>query len=390
MTSGALAYDAAAAAWFEALRQGSSSTWAEWRADHPQVSAASTRPACSGLQLEVIRRVAAVGPLPGFDRLADTIASTPAFGRGLGDVPLPWPGRQAFGPPAVEPETLPAEQLLRVAVPALVRLGSRLPVPPPPAVPSNGRRWRRGYVVTGPPSYAASVRDQLRAAGLRVGGRRGTGIVVIAPFEHAMFDVWTHRVRAGGAIGWRRFWTIRSRAGRLPVGVDVGTQITRISQRTRSVHVVIGADPSVIARQVADIVGVPVAAPMEESWRRTDLRRRINRVAADGSGSIAARVLALAPPDPARIPRAPRAHRRWAEETGRRLAGEVQALVASGGYPVHGNIADLLGATDPGADAPVSTTAEETLELAVHAIRGIWPCVRSGAGTSSGSGAGDG
>ena len=183
---------------------------------------------------------------------------------------------------------------------------------------------------------------------------------------------------------------ILTRAGRLPVGVDVGTQITRISQRTRSVHVVIGADPSVIARQVADIVGVPVAAPMEESWRRTDLRRRINRVAADGSGSIAARVLALAPPDPARIPRAPRAHRRWAEETGRRLAGEVQALVASGGYPVHGNIADLLGATDPGADAPVSTTAEETLELAVHAIRGIWPCVRSGAGTSSGSGAGDG
>ena len=366
------AYDDAVGAWFGALRRGDARTWAQWLGTHPDIEPAPARTAGSALQLEVARRVAAGGAIPGLDALVDTIAATPAFGRGLGDVPMPWPGAHPFGPPPCDPEMLPAEQLLRVAVPVLVRLGARLPAALPVAGPRAGHWWRRGFAVSGPPTYAAAISEDLRVAGLRVGGHGLTGIVVAAPFERAMFALWSRRVASGGAIGWRRFWMIRSRQDQLPFGVDVAAQIERLAGRTRALHVVVGESSTTIAQRIARITGVPVSNPVEESWRRVDLHRRINRVASVGGEAIGARVLALLPPEATRVPGAPRACRPWAGSNGRLQVAAIRAAATAGGYPVHGNPAELLGASDMGAERPMVTTADATLDLAVHAIREAW------------------
>jgi len=385
------AYDDAVAGWYTHLHGGGTDTWARWlNADRsePAVSA----PRTTAVQLELVRRLGELGELPRFGALAEAVVATPAFGRGSLEMPLPWPEAPTYGPRAVPPEDLPAGELLRVAAPVLARLVPRLPEAPPRPAPAGGRWWRRAVTVTGPPALAGPLRRQLLAAGLRDRSRNATRIVLAAPFEQAMFGLWSVRVAEGASVRWSRFWQIRSRADRVPPAFNAA-RLARLAPGPHDrTHLVIAADRDLAARTVAELSGVAVDLPPSPEWAEVDLRRRLNRVVEATTdpprrAALGARLAALLREHPecssgsggsGESVAPPRAERAWAVATGIRLADDVASLVATGGYPVHGNPADLLGAPDPGVDAPVTTTAERTLHLALVAVRAAWAQLEGG------------
>ena len=366
------AYDDAVAGWFDHLRGGGTRTWERWLPNSTPATAGTGALRSSSLQLELVRRLAEGGELPRFGTLADEIVATPAFGRGRTEVPLPWPEAPAYGPRPVAPEDLPAPELLRVAAPLLARLVQRLPGTAAPPQVGAGRWWRRAVTLAGPPDLVHPLRRQLLTAGLRRSGRNATRIVLAAPFEQAMFGLWADRVRAGASVRWARFWQIRSHADRVPPPLDAA----RLILGAPGSHLVIAVDPDLVARAVAELSGVPVTPPALPTWAAVDLRRRLNRVVeattpAEQRTLLGERLTALLPDDTDRVVPPPRAEREWASTTAARLAADVTGLAAAGGYPVHGNPADLVGASDPGVDAPV-TTADRTLRLALVAVRAAW------------------
>lgn len=377
------AYDDAVAGWCSHLRDGGTDTWARWLSTRPVEATGAAVPRTSSLQLELVRRLALAGELPRFGALADAVVATPAFGRGHTEVPLPWPDLPAYGPRPVAPEDLPPGDLLRVAAPVLARLVGRLPDEPRPPAATGGRWWRRAVTVAGPPALADPVRRQLLAVGLRDGGRNVTTIVLAAPFERAMFALWSSRIAAGASVRWARFWQIRSRADRVPPSLDAARLVREAPGAPDRIHVVVATDPGVVARIVTELSGAPVSPPAPPTWAAVDLRRRLNRVVegtTDPStrAALGDRLTALLPDDVDEAVAPPRAERAWAGATGARLADDLAKVAAAGGYPVHGNPADLLGAPEPGVDAPVTTTADRTLQLALVAVRAAWERLEGG------------
>ena len=191
------------------LRAGSTATWAEFLADGVRAPRPSSPGRTAPLGAHSWYGGLAASPEPGlpdFAGLADLVLSTPPPGRGLVDTPLPWPEREEqFGTPAVAPEELPAEELLRVASRGAGPAAHRAPrgdldeAAPRPAARGRWRPWRRRFTLMGAPLTAELVRAALRARGLREGGTRRTYLVLAAPLEQLMFERWSARVRAGGA-----------------------------------------------------------------------------------------------------------------------------------------------------------------------------------------------
>jgi len=103
--------------WLDHLRSGGTTPWAEW--DETASSSGARIP--SAQHLELLRRVnlAAGGRLaPG---MADRLLAAPTTGRGRGDLGLSGEAASAFGPAPVDPGTLTADDVLRVAAAALTR-----------------------------------------------------------------------------------------------------------------------------------------------------------------------------------------------------------------------------------------------------------------------------
>ena len=167
-------YDEAVTGWADHLRSGGTTTWSVWLEDGPG-TATPTRPLPDGVHLELLRRLnTAAGDelVPG---LADLVLSTASPGRGLVDVPLPWPpDPPRYGSPAIDPERLPEEELIRLATGVIVRLLPGLPDPEVPAEPSSlPVPWRRRFLCTAPPGRPplCGAASWARASSRVTGGR---------------------------------------------------------------------------------------------------------------------------------------------------------------------------------------------------------------------------
>jgi hypothetical protein len=367
------AFEAAAWSWVEHLRSGGTTTWREWRGQRHPAAASPAAPLPSAAQLEVVRRLAeqAVGEET-ITRLADLVTSTPVGGRGLVDVPLPWPTAPSTGAaPATEPEDLPARELLRVCVTVIARLSRSAGSPAVVAQRRRRRRpWQRGFVVAGTSPHAGAVRDALLDAGRVEGGHRPTVLVVGAPLETMMAMHWRRRVEQGSGTRWRRVWSRTVAAGALPEHVDLADTAAAWADRVGAgnVHVVLerdAADAVAVAGRLLDVRLDPAPGPGADVVD-TDLLRRLNQVLAiRGAGTLAGSTAECLRAPWARPLGVPRAQLGWAVEQ-----AEVMATrLAAGGFALHGDPRLVVPSSD--ASLPRSVDPDETLARALVVVSGL-------------------
>ena len=342
-------------AWAGQLRAGSSQTWAEFL-DTPagSVGQGDGGPLPGAAQLELVRRLAAHQPgLPRFAELAELVLGTTGPGRGLVDTPLPWPAARTVGTPPVEPERLPAEEVLRACAGVLARLLATEADLPPARVARPWRPWRRGFTLLGAPTTVGLVRGALLERGLREGGSRTTWLVLGGPLEDLMAQRWSARVRAGAGLRWQRLWRTAATNDRLPPGIALPAIAQHVADEFGSarVHVVLAEDPGAVLAGVAEVLGVE-AGPLEPriDVLATDLLRRVNPALGLAVGDEARRrVVDRVWPEvaggeqPAPLG-APKAHLDWAIAAGERMAGAL----STGRYAVHGDPALVVPARRPG------------------------------------------
>lgn len=350
-------------AWAAHLRGGSTETWTEFLESgggRPGPSG-ETGPLPGAAQLELVRRLAGRPDLRGehdFERLADLVLTTAGPGRGLVDVPLPWPARDheetaSTGTPPVAPEELPAEEVLRICTGVLVRLLAAEPLEPVPPVSRPWRPWRRGFTLLGAPTTVDLVRGALLARGLREGGARTTYLVLGGPLDELMAQRWAARVRAGAALRWQRMWRLAATNDRVPPGIALPTIAAHLAEEfdASRVHVVLGADAGDTLALVGDILGV-TAGPVVHRYDAlaTDLLRRVNPVLTLAVGEETRRdVVARVWPEIASGEEsgplgAPAGQLGWATRTGERMA----VALGGGRYAVHGDPALVVPTRRPG------------------------------------------
>jgi hypothetical protein len=363
------AYAARVRAWAGQLRAGASQTWAEFL-DSPATAAQPLDhdgPLPGVAQLELVRRLAARhDDLPRFSELADLILATAGPGRGLVDVPLPWPAVRSVGTPPVEPERLGSEELLRACAGVLARLlAAEADLPAPRQSRPPWRPWRRSFTLLGAPTTVELVRGALLARGLREGGSRTTWFVLGGPLEDLMAQRWAARVRAGAGLKWQRLWRTVATNDRVPQAIALPTIAEQLDPARA--HVVLADDPARALHVVSAVLGV-TAAPLQPRAEvlATDLLRRINPVLALTVGEEARhRVIERAWFDVAGGEEsaplgAPAAHLDWAIEAGERMAEALDA----GRYAVHGDPATVVPTRRPGV-----RRAPEPDDVLAHALR---------------------
>lgn len=382
-----MTYDAAAHAWAAHLRDGGTDAWdaARWS---DAATGGSAPAAPSAVHLELLRRfnLAGHGPVPA--GLADAVLTTARPGRGPVDPPLPWPGRPAFGSPALDPAALVPELLVRLAAGVVVRLLADVPDPEPRPAPPAGRRawpWRTGFVLHGTRTGTAPVRERLLAAGAVEGGRRPVHLVLGLPLELAMAQHWAGRVAGGGVLPWLALWRRAASTERLPDPVDTDRLAEQLAaEHPGRVHVVVAADPAGLASGALDVLGLtgrPGVPPPGVQLPRWDLQRRVNRLAPLARGPVTGQALArraapaldalaAASPDAWTEPAAaPAAHREWAA----RAAADLATRVDEAGYPVHGDPGVLARATPrTGRVRRGTVDRSQTLDLTLAACLRLW------------------
>ena len=349
-------------AWADRLRAGSTQTWTDFlesgETTRGATGATGTLPGAA--QLELVRRLATLPDLratPGFDDLADLVLTTAGPGRGLVDVPLPWPARDhevdLLGTPAIAPEELPAEEVLRACTGTLVRLLAAEPLEPVRRASRPWRPWRRGFTLLGAPTTVELVRGALLGCGLREGGPRTTYLVLGGPLEELMAQRWSARVRAGAGLRWQRMWRLAATNDRVPPGIAIPTIASHLAEEfdASRVHVVLGEDAGATLGLVGEILGVS-AEPVAHRYDplATDLLRRINPVLTLAVGEEGRRdVVTRLWPDVAGGEDSgplgvPAGQVGWATGAGERMA------VALGGarYAVHGDPALVVPTRRPG------------------------------------------
>jgi len=349
-------------AWAAHLRAGSTQTWTEFldeAADASTGAAAGDGPLPGAAQLELVRRLAGRpdGPTGAdFARLADLVLGTAGPGRGLVDVPLPWPGRPDdghIGTPPVAPEELPAEEVLRAATGTLVRLLAAEADTPPPRDTRPWRPWRRGFTLLGAPTTADLVRGALLDRGLREGGTRTTYFVLGGPLEELMAQRWSARVRAGAGLRWQRMWRIAATNDRVPPGIALPTIAAHLAEEftPARVHVVVAPDAASTLALVGEVLGV-AAGPVDDRHDplSTDLLRRVNPVLTLAIGEEARRRVVrhawpqIASGEDSGPLGAPAGRLGWAVRTGERMAVQL----GGGRYAVHGDPALVVPTRRPG------------------------------------------
>jgi hypothetical protein len=391
MVSPAPAYDVAVRGWAAALRAGSTTTWSQYRdgavvAGTGTITTTATGVLPGAAQLEVLRRLALLhrdAPLPDFELLADRVLASAGRGRGMVDPPLSWPAAAPrFGPPPVEPEAIPANELVRAATGVLVPLLTE--TGPVPVATRSGRRWwwRRRFLVGGSPLAAAAVRSSLLAAGWVEGGRRPLCLVVGRDLETMMGEHWLAAALDGSERRWRPLWRRARTHDVLPVPLRLDRIAARWAARKRArVHVVLGADARAIAAAVGMITQVEIAiAEPVLVWQEADLLRRLNpflvvvggddgrRAAVEGPwhGALAA-LAGPAVPEPLG---APRGFLPWAVAEARRTAAALEAGAGRGDYAVHGDPALLV--PDPSREIGRLPDASVVAGLGIAVIAQLW------------------
>jgi hypothetical protein len=388
-------YADAVAAWTAHLRDGGTTTWSTWcSADRPAGSphpAQPRRPVPDTAHLELVRRLneRAGEPLPG---LVDLVLATASPGRGRVDVPLPWPGadRPVFGNPPIDPQSLPEEELVRLAVGVLARLLPDLPAPPPP--PDLVRwpmPWRRRFRLHGSPGSVAAVRAALLAQGMVETDWRPVHLVLGRPLDAMMAEHWAATTVAGGHLRWTTLWRRAGLVDALPARIDVvgiAERLGRAVDRNGApVHLVVGSEAEDLAHAVA---GVVKARPFELAPAvdpaRVDLLRRLNRLTAltRGPGQVRRLAATLDELLEGAEPRGPRARvpravldwaRRNAESSLARVREEQERTPSAPRYAVHGD-PGVLVPPHLGHKAGSAGTIDprHTLEVAVEGCLRAW------------------
>lgn len=348
--------------WVEHLRDGGTTEWRRWDG----TSATHGRAVPGAQQLELLRRVNLVARPDA--RLAGRILAASAPGRGRPDLELVGAAEHSpFGARPVDPADLGDHELLRVAAHLLAEdvVAAGLPPEREPALP---RPWRRRYRLVGDPLLSDPVRRELVARGH--GPRpKGDIVVVGADLERMLADTWAVRCFGQGAVPWpdwvdswrqrRRLppridlarvaatWASRRGADRVHVVLDTAALPARVGVRRLTTPQPPAADAAELARRVAAVLGLMVTPPVRGALMTRTLGPR----------------LASAPGRPAGVPVE---HRGW-------LTGRAAAMAADlrrAGYPVHGDLADLV----PPADRePALPSTRGALSLAIGTLLDAGP-----------------
>jgi hypothetical protein len=345
--------------WVQHLRQGGTTPWTEWTGTAEPEGAVVP----GAQQLELVRRLNLAGaPAP---RLVERVLAAAAPGRGQPDLELVGAALESrFGPRPVDPVTVPADELLRVAVGILAEdvVARGLPGPPKEGRP---RPWRRHYELHGDPELVAPVRADLVARGRPPGGGDPVHVILATDLGRMLAHVWTARAFGSGIPAWRGWLRTVERHGSLPAPVD-----PLVTARSRTgyappdrIHIVLDHDA------LPRLLGVRrLTEPQPElAAEAPDLARRISGVAGllvpdDRRKALMRRtvrpLLAAAPGSPLSVPEE---HHSWLRDHAARITDGVSRA----GYPVHGDPGVLAPAREPGVEAPAPRS---TLALAIRML----------------------
>ncbi len=380
------AYAQAVSSWAAHLRSGGTTPWSAWTSpdrdaveDEHHLTVLDPLP--DAIHLELVRRInLAAGPdATGLGGLADRVLATASPGRGLLDVPLPWPGApHRFGTPARDPGALPEDELVRLAVGVLAHLLPDVSPSPPRERTRWPLPWRRRFMLHGSPATVAAVRRSLLAQGLVETTWRTTHVVIARPVEVMMAEHWAETVRDGGILKWSATWRRAEAAGRLPGPIDITAIAERLQGRRReALHVVVAREAGTAAALAAEVLHArPPALHGTGDAALSDLLRRLNRLTALTRGPARVRDLSrtlvtllgesVTDSGAADQPVVPPSSLPWA----RAVAAASAEQLRDAGYAVHG-APDALAPTDHRLSGIVDR--ERTLELAVTACLRVWP-----------------
>lgn len=381
---------ARATAWVAHLRAGGTTPWAAWTGttDGP-----APRVLPGAQQLELLRRLNEVGPVPG--DLAERVLAASAAGRGRPDLELVGSRPPSeFGPPPVDPAELPAEELLRVAALLLAEdlaaadaadTGGddlrRLAADAARRVRRRAawrRPWRTRYRLVGDPWRADVLRRDLLARGRPPGGRGALVLVVADDLATMLADLWTDRCFSTGVAvpAWGTWLDSLAGARRVARGADpaavaarwvpgVGRDRIRIVLDDRALADLLGVEAVAarpvlpahaveLARLVSGALGLLVTPePGRRLMREALLPRLLDQAARTGGPPLGV------PPE----------HHRWVHRRSLRLRDAVRA----GDYPVLGQVEDLVSrprVLAARAPAPAAVADERVLALAADLLLG--------------------
>jgi hypothetical protein len=376
-------YADAVTGWADHLRSGGTTTWPDWLAQGPPEPGSTTplHPLPDAVHLELVRRINLAGTGQPTAGLADRVLATASPGRGLVDVPLPWPGTpRHFGTPAIAPDRLPEDELIRLATGVIVHLLPGLPLPAPGSHHAGWKPpWRRRFRLHGSPGTVAAIRHGLVGQGFVESDWRPTHVVIARPVEVMMAEHWAANARAGGILKWSTLWRRAEIAGRLPEPIDVGAIAHGLEGRRREpLHVVVARDVQAAAEETARVLRArPFVVEGSGDLAQTDLMRRVNRLTAvvDGPALVRDRALRLATvldslpasptPGESSNPFVPRSARAWARDQ----ADATVRRLRDAGYAVHGDPDELAPA---GHRHSGTVDRTRTLELAIAACLRTW------------------
>jgi hypothetical protein len=382
-------YAEAVEGWAAHLRQGGTTEWSTWRRQESPPQPITVRhPLPSATHLELVRRINQVAGGTAVPGLVDLVLTTPAPGRGRVDVPLTWPegpDGPRFGTPPLEPDEVPADELVRLAVGVLARQLPRLPAPAPaPDLTRWPVAWRRRFRLYGSPGTVAGVRQALLAQGLVESDWRPVHIVLGRPLEAMMAEHWAAATALGGHLRWTTLWRRAEATMTLPPRLDVVGIAGHLAARRRPrepVHLVVARETDEVSLHVAkllrtrafDLRGGSDAA-------RTDLLRRLNRLTgvAHGPGQVRRLATTLSETlegSTARVPTiaVPPGARRWARRNAATAIERLDRESGSAGYAVHGDPTSLAPTgSGPKSGLPGTIDPRQTLEVAVEACLRTW------------------
>ena len=189
------------------------------------------------------------------------------------------PGGPTLGAPPVDPADVPEEELVRLGVGALTDLllaaHGEGTVPGPTSLRRRPLTRTPTFALTGAPVTSSAVRRALGAAGHAEGGRSPRVLLVAAPLDESLAQVWSARVQRGAPVRWPGFVQRWSGRRHLPPAADLPAVARQWAIRVGpgSVHVIVSAgDPGTVARTAAGILGVGLSPA-----RRGDARALVPR-----------------------------------------------------------------------------------------------------------------
>jgi hypothetical protein len=331
-------------AWVAHLRAGGTTPWSAW-ADADAADQGRFLPGAQ--QLELLRRLNLAGRPPA--RLVDRVLTASAPGRGRPDLELVGVDEERrFGPPPVDPATLPDDELLRVAtgllaldlvtVSAQSRRNGEVSASDPPETAQlrRNRRFRTRYQLVGDPWLAAAYTSALRADGRPPGGGGRTVHVLGGDVATMLAHTWAAGAFGDGAPSWPDFLArVRARR-RLPRRVDLPGVVDRFRAKSHTGRVGVVLDLAALP----DLVGVRRLDPVPDvPAHATELARQVGtalslHVLPDQQAALLTQVLrprleAVTGAQPA----VPPEHRDWVEDA---AFGLRQRLLRAR-YPVVGD-----------------------------------------------------